>query len=169
LLLVVVCGGCEPEAANPPAPTGRVLPGPGGAAGQPGAGAGDGMTAPGVGAFPQGNAPVQSQLAGAAAAFPIRLSAGTALPQTGPDGTLMSFSVDYQVAGYQPEQGARCVLVIERGDRRRVEQPAEISASGTWAAFVQGWPPEAGPFRAWIEEISEAGSRRPLSASVPLQ
>jgi hypothetical protein len=81
----------------------------------------------------------------------------------------MSFSVDYRVSAYQPPSGARCVLVIERGDRQRAEQPVELSTDGTWAAFVQGWPPEAGPFQAWVEEITTAGSRRPLSAAVPLR
>jgi hypothetical protein len=81
----------------------------------------------------------------------------------------MSFSVDYQASGYQPPSGIRCVLVIERGDRQRVEQLAELTASGTWTAFIQGWPPEAGPFQAWIEEVNPSGSRRPLSAVVPLR
>jgi hypothetical protein len=127
------------------------------------------MQVPAGGAGQPGDVPVQPAAAGAATAFPIRLAAGTALPQTGPEGTLMSFSVDYQTAGYQPQPSVRCVLVIERGDRQRVEQPAEVAASGTWAAFVQGWPPEAGPFQAWVEEISGTGSRRPLSAVVPLR
>jgi hypothetical protein len=32
----------------------------------------------------------------------IQLSAGVALPQTGPDGTLMSFSVDYAFLQGEP-------------------------------------------------------------------
>jgi hypothetical protein len=169
-LLLCLAVGCEPEAANPPAPTGRVLPGRVGAPDQAGAAAGGGLAAPGADVPAPGGAPAQLELAGAAAPFPIRLSAGTALPQTGPEGTLMSFSVDYQATGYEPQTSVRCVLVIERGDRQRVEQQlAEVSASGTWAAFVQGWPPEAGPFQAWVEEISGTGSRRRLSAVVPLR
>jgi hypothetical protein len=117
----------------------------------------------------QGVVPAQPAPAVAGTGFPIRLSAGTALPQTGPEGTLMSFSVEFQSAGYQPQQGTRCVLVVARADRWRAEQPAEMSASGTWALFVQGWPAETGPFQAWVEEISDAGSRRALSTAVPLQ
>jgi hypothetical protein len=154
-LFVLGACGCEVENTAPPAPKGQVLPGPG--------------TQP-AGAVPQaGDFPAQTGAVGAAATFPIRLSAGTALPQTGPEGTLMSFSVDYQAGGYQPPPGARCVLVVERGDRKRVEQPAEITASGTWALFVPGWPPQSAPFQAHVEEISDTGSRRNVSATVPLQ
>src|SRR5262245_47308242 len=109
-LLVLGACGCEVENAAPPAPRGQVLPGPG--------------TLP-AGAVPPGASPQTGALAAppkqpqaqpgapaTAAAFPIRLSAGTALPQTGPEGTLMSFSVDYQSGGYQPPSGARCVLVV---------------------------------------------------------
>jgi hypothetical protein len=167
-LLLLSLTGCEIENAAPPAPAGKVLPGPG--TQQAGA-VPPGQAPPPAGGFaaPQNNPQAPPAVAGAAVTFAIRLSAGTALPQTGPEGTLMSFSVDYQAAGYQPPSGARCVLVVERGDRKRVEQPAEIAASGTWAVFVQGWPPESGPFQAHVEEITEAGSRRTVSATVPLQ
>jgi len=166
LLMLTVCG-CEFESAAPPAPTRQVLPGPG--TQQVGAVPPGGPPQTGNFAVPQNQPQPPPAAAGAVATFPIRLSAGTSLPQTGPEGTLMSFSVDYLSAGYQPPAGARCVLVVERGDRKRVEQAVEVAASGTWALFVQGWPPEAGPFQAHIEEISEAGSRRIVSATVPLQ
>jgi hypothetical protein len=166
-LLALGACGCEVETAAPPAPNGQVLPGPGTlpAGGMPAGGPAQG----GAFAAPPNQPPAQPGAVGAAAAFPIRLSAATALPQTGPEGTLMSFSVDYKAAEYKPSSGARCVLVVERADRKRVEQPAEITLSGTWALFVQGWPPESGPFEAHVEEISEAGSRRNVSATVPLQ
>jgi hypothetical protein len=166
-LLVLGASGCEIDNA-PPAPTGQVLPGPG--THQAGAEI-PRQAPPAAGGFgaPQLNPQAQPPAAPAAASFPIRLSAGTSLPQTGPEGTLMSFSVDYQAAGYRPPLGARCVLVVERGDRKRVEQPAEVAANGTWALFVEGWPPEAGPFQAHVDEITEAGSRRAVSTTVLLQ
>jgi hypothetical protein len=166
LFLLAACG-CEVESAAPPAPTSRVLPGP--VTQQVGADPPGAPPQTPIVAAPQNQPQAPPVAAGAAATFPIRLSAGTSLPQTGPEGTLMSFSVDYQSAGYQPPGGARCVLVVERGDRKRIEQPVEMTASGTWALFVQGWPPEAGPFQAHVEEISDTGSRRNVSATVPLQ
>lgn len=81
----------------------------------------------------------------------------------------MSFSVDFQAGGYRPEGDARCVLVIERGDKKRVEQPVPISESGTWAVLVPDWKPEDGPFQAKVEEIAAQGNRRPLSTSINLQ
>ncbi len=81
----------------------------------------------------------------------------------------MSFSVDFQSGDYEPASGARCVLVIERSDRKRAEQFAQISPHGTWSVFVNEWASESGPFQAWVEEISESGGRREVSAHVRLE
>jgi hypothetical protein len=80
----------------------------------------------------------------------------------------MSFSVDFQTNGYQPPAAVRYVLVIERRDGKRVEQPAEISEKGTWVSLVPDWKPEDGPFQAHIEEIATQGTRRAVSRSVNL-
>lgn len=80
--------------------------------------------------------PAQPAVVAPAWEFPIRLSAGTSLPQTAPDGTVMSFSVDFQANGYQSQPGVRCVLVIQHGDGKRVEQPVQTSERGTWVSVV---------------------------------
>jgi hypothetical protein len=167
IAILLAAPGCETDPPAP-APQGHVISSPvyNPQAGPPPQGA---PPVGGANGTPQNaSAELGARLA-SSATFPVRLSAGTALPQTGPEGVLMGFSVDYQSPGYQPSAGARCVLVIERGDGKRAEQPAEVAASGTWALIIQGWPPEAGPFQARVEEISEEGSRRALSAFVPLQ
>src|SRR5262245_18881338 len=153
LCAILLClPGCDTDPPAPPASTARVIPGP---ASSPEPGLARGAP-PGAGADVGPHDALAGRGAGLAASstFPIRISAGTSLPQTGPEGVLMGFSVDYKAQGYQLPSGARCVLVIERGDGKRVEQPAEISAGGTWALLVPGWPPEAGPFQARVEEIS---------------
>ena len=166
--LLLAIAGCELQSNEAPGPAGKGIvisesfqtsPSPPGG-GAPVAGPAAG---PNSGTFQQ-PAPLP-----AAPAFPIRLSAGTALPQTGPEGTIMSFSVDYQAGEYRPADDAHWVLVIEAAGGQRVEEPAQIASSGTWALFVNGWAPEAGPFQAHVEEISGAGSRRHVSAQAPLQ
>jgi len=166
-LLPFVVGGCELESKEVPGPSGKVTKISGNFQIGP---APQGSTpAAGSAGQPNGGAIGQPAAIPAAPAFPIRLSAGTALPQTGPEGALMSFSIDYQAGEYRPAEDVRCVLVIEAAGGKRVEEPAQIAASGTWALFVGGWDPEAGPFQAHVEEISGAGSRRHISAKVPLQ
>ena len=113
--------------------------------------------------------PGQPALIAPGGEFPIQLSAGTALPQTAPDGTVMSFSVDFQADGYQSQGSVRCVLVIQRGDGQRVDQPVQISARGTWVSVVPNWKPEEGPFQAHVEEIATQGTRRTVSRTVNLE
>jgi len=164
--LLLAISGCGLESNQAPGPSGNVTKVSGNIQ---------------IGPAPQGAAPAaasasepsgaiqQPAAIPAAPAFPIRLSAGTALPQTGPEGTLMSFSIDYQAGEYRPAGDVRLVLTIEAAGGKRVEEPIQIAASGTWALFVGGWDPEAGPFQAYVEEISAAGSRRRVSAQAPLQ
>jgi hypothetical protein len=111
----------------------------------------------------------QTALVAPGGAFPILLSAGTALPQSAPDGTVMSFSVDFQADSYLSQDAVRCVLVIQRGDGQRVEQPIQISARGTWVSVVPNWQPEEGPFQAHVEEIASQGTRKTVSTSVNLE
>lgn len=100
----------------------------------------------------------------------IRLSAGVALPQTGPEGTLMSFSVDYQFTRGTPEPSSTYLWIIERQDGPPVELPVRpIEFRGTMQALAGSWRPEQGPFRARFDEVTAAGSRRPVSASVDLR
>lgn len=99
---------------------------------------------------------------------PVRLSAGTALPEKTPAGAAMSFSVDYKIVG-QLNAAARSLLVIEGSRGKRSAQPTQLVGSGTLKVIVNGWQPADGPFEARIEEISRDRTRRPLSLPVPLE
>ena len=96
--------------------------------------------------------------------MPIRLATGVALAQTGPDGTLMSFSVDYQFTAGEPN-AAGYVWVIERAQGAPARQPVRLARQGTLPALIPGWRPEEGPFRSHIEDPS--GNR--LSASIEMR
>jgi hypothetical protein len=89
---------------------------------------------------------------------------GVALPQPGPEGTMMMFSVEYQVARLPP--GVKeLVWVIERaqGGPARIKFPPGMKSPLNTA--LMGWRPEHGPFRSHIED---AKGRR-LSASIDMQ
>ena len=60
----------------------------------------------------------------------IELSTGVALPQTGPEGTLMAFSVDYEFAQGEPNAEGY-TWVIERAHGGPARQQVSLSAKGT--------------------------------------
>jgi len=95
----------------------------------------------------------------------IRLSAGVALPQTGPTGRLMSFSVDYRFTSAEPNPTSPYVWVIERKQGAPARQPVRLRGQGTLPILIPGWRPEQGPFQAHIEDT--AGNR--LSRSISLR
>lgn len=94
---------------------------------------------------------------------PIRLSAGVALPQTGPDGTLMSFSVDYRLV--QGDPAPEYVWVIERAKGVPARQKVKLGRQGNLPILLPGWRPEEGPFHTHIED----GAGKRLSESLPLR
>jgi hypothetical protein len=81
----------------------------------------------------------------------IRLYTGVALPQTGPEGTMMGFSLDYQFEQGEPSPEGY-VWVIERAHGQPAKQQVKLSRQGNLATFVQGWRPEDGPFHTHIED-----------------
>lgn len=99
--------------------------------------------------------------------FPIQLSTGAALAQTGTEGTMMSFSVDYQFnEGQQPQPSQRYVWVIERTTGAAAKIPVQLRASGNLIAPpLTSWRPEEGPFQGHVEDAS--GNR--LSETIPLK
>jgi hypothetical protein len=99
----------------------------------------------------------------------IRLSAGTALPQTGPEGTIVGFSVDYRVTQGRPEPTSKFVLVVSGSGGKSVEQPLALKPEGTVEFFTPQFRPEDAPFNARIVEITAAGARRDLSPEEPLR
>ena len=85
----------------------------------------------------------------------IDLSAGTALPQTGPEGIMMGFSVDYQFVQGQPQPSAPYFWVIERGGNRAPARiPVTLKPKDNLSKFINGWRPEEGPFQSHIEDSS---------------
>ena len=95
---------------------------------------------------------------------PIRLSAGVALPQTGPDGILMSFSVDYEFTEGEPSS-SEYVWVIERAHGSPASQLVKLCRQGNLPILINGWRPEDGPFQTHMEDRN--GNR--LSTLMELQ
>jgi hypothetical protein len=83
----------------------------------------------------------------------IHLSAGVALPQTGPEGTMMGFSVDYEFDQGQPQPSEEFVWVIERSQGEPAKLSKKLKPKGSLDTFlITGWRPEQGPFRTSIED-----------------
>lgn len=98
------------------------------------------------------------------AAMPIRLSTGVALPQTGPNGTLMLFSVDYEFVEGEPSAEGY-VWVIERAQGKPVRKEVKLLRKGNLPTPMPGWLPDDGPFHTHIEDHKSAR----ISASIELR
>jgi len=94
----------------------------------------------------------------------IELSTGVALPQTGPEGTMMMFSVEYEFVLGEPNPKSGYVWVIERTKGAPVKQAVRLDKKGTLNTAIFHWRPEEGPFRSHIEDRD--GKR--LSASIDM-
>jgi hypothetical protein len=93
----------------------------------------------------------------------IALSTGVALPQTGLEGTMMMFSVEYEVQGEPNTAGY--FWVIERAHGKPAKLERKLAKKGTLMAALQnGWRPEDGPFHSHIEDRSG----HPLSESIEM-
>lgn len=99
----------------------------------------------------------------------IMLSAGVALAQSGPEGTLMMFSVDYRFREGSPDNSAKYVWVIQPAKGEPREQVVKLRRQDTLQAIVPPWRPENGPFKSQIDEIAADGSRRPMSQSIDMR
>jgi hypothetical protein len=94
----------------------------------------------------------------------IRLSTGVALAQTGPDGTMMLFSVDYEVTQGGPNASGY-LWVIERAHGASAKLDVKLTAKGTLeTAMTEKWRPEDGPFHSHLED--RKGNR--LSESIEM-
>lgn len=148
-------GGPAPKAASSASPTTNPVPPPPPPPPGPPSPALPAPSSPAPLATPQSAAPVR---------MPIRLSTGVALPQTGPEGTLMSFSVDYSFDQGEPNPSGYS-LVIERTRGAPAKQSVRLARKGDLPVLVSGWRPEDGPFRAYIEDLD--GNR--VSGSIDLR
>ncbi|MCE5269630.1 MAG: hypothetical protein LLG00_17265, partial [Planctomycetaceae bacterium] len=108
------------------------------------------------GGGPSQTAPPRQPVAATATSEPtVTLSTGVALPQAGPEGTMMMFSVDYEVQG-EPATGGY-VWVIERAKGQPAKIDRNLSKKGTLeAGMIKGWRPEDGPFHSHIEDKNGA-------------
>ena len=88
-----------------------------------------------------------------------------ALPQTGPTGILMSFSVDYRFTSGQPDPALQYVWVIERAKGNSAALPVRLNAQGTLQILIPGWRPEEGPFQSYLADYR--GNR--VSRSISLR
>ncbi len=98
----------------------------------------------------------------------IRLSAGTALPQSLPTGTTMHFSVDYRVRGKPADSAAQFFWVIQRAMGPEASIPVQLKAKGTLTQLNPGWRTEQGPFRCHISIRSSSGQMTRVSPTVSL-
>lgn len=87
----------------------------------------------------------------AADAKQVKLSAGMALQQTLPDGTVMSFGAHYQFKEGQPAAG-KYVWVIERANGAVSKHEVSLAKEGMLAVVVPGWKPDDGPFKSHLED-----------------
>lgn len=96
--------------------------------------------------------------------FPIELRRPVSLGQTGPNGIMMSFSVEYQYLNGTPISGKDYYLVIRSQEGRYSDlQISPMQSRGVLNAVIESWRPEYGPFTAVIEERDAAGGNRELS------
>lgn len=95
----------------------------------------------------------------------IELSIGVSLAQTGPEGTMMMFSVEYEFVVGEPDPKAKYVWVIKRAKGAPVKLAFPLNNKGTLRTPVFHWRPEHGPFRSHIED--RKGKR--LSASIEMR
>jgi hypothetical protein len=106
----------------------------------------------------------QLPLSAASGQQSIRLAMGVALPQTGPEGIMMSFSVEYEVIEAQPDRAAEYVCVVERERGKPAKISVRLARQGALPIILNGWRPEEGPFQLHFED--RHGHR--LSASIEL-
>ena len=123
---------------------------------------------------PRPNVDSASPTTGTAAATSSRtdlvtLSAGTALPQSLPTGTTMSFSVDYTLRERPAGSSVQYFWVIERTTGSPISIPVQLKARGNLVRLLPGWRPEHGPFRGYISaRTSSGGQVKQVSRPVPL-
>ncbi len=113
-------------------------------------------------------APSRTSTPSAAPGRSIHLSAGIAVPQILPIGTVMAISVDYSL-NIGLNTSSRYFLVVKSGAG---ESPSEVqlASSGNLSIFFEQLKPEHRPFSVRIEEVTPGSNRRAIiSNEVTLQ
>ncbi len=98
----------------------------------------------------------------------VQLSAGIAVPQSLPIGTVMAISVDYTLRG-NLSGSSRYVWVVKSTTEDMVTD-VKLDQSGNLSAFFQQLRPEHRPFSVRIEEVTPGSKRRTvISNELPLK
>jgi hypothetical protein len=116
-----------------------------------------------------GAAPSAGPIATQPNVLPVHLSAGVALAQTLPNGTAMSFSVDYQFRDGSPNPSNKYFWVIEGKGGKSWPFAVQLANSGNLPLIAPSLRPEAGPFSSHIIEITPDGSQRKISKSISMR
>jgi len=90
----------------------------------------------------------------------IHLSAGIAVPQSLPVGTVMAISVDYERYA-ELKTSSRYALVVKSTGGEIVNE-VQLQPSGNLSVFIQQFKPEHRPFTARIEELTLGSNRRTI-------
>lgn len=104
-----------------------------------------------------------------ASAQSVKLSAGVALPQSLPDGTVMTFSVDYRFRAGAPDAAAKYVWIIQPSRGKALEIPVALEESGTVQAISGELRPDDGPFQGSFVVVAADGTRSAISEAVALR
>ena len=98
----------------------------------------------------------------------IHLSAGIAVPQILPIGTVMAISVDYSLRS-ELKGSSQYFLVVKSAGGEIINE-VKLESSGNLSAFFQQLKPEHRPFSVRMEEVSPGSTRRTIiSNELPLK
>jgi hypothetical protein len=90
----------------------------------------------------------------------IQLSAGVQLPQSLPQGTVITFSAEYQFVNRGPNPNVQYVWVIEGGGKKeRVGIPGLAMRGQLPALFSRVFKPGDEPYSSYIEEWPRSNNR----------
>ena len=90
----------------------------------------------------------------------IHLSAGIAVPQSLPIGTVMALSVDYSFSG-ERKNSTHYLWVVKSGAGEFVNE-VQLEESGNLSAFFQQLRPEHRPFSVRIEQFTPGSKHRTI-------
>jgi hypothetical protein len=97
------------------------------------------------------------------------LSRGVSLAQTGPEGTMMGFSVEYRVAGGPSATGSKHFWLIKPAQGSSSRQEISLRDRGTLEGFFPQYRPEHGPFEACVVQQDALGKESQVSPFITLK
>lgn len=91
----------------------------------------------------------------------VDLTLPVSLPQTGPEGTIMSFGVEYRLLPEAPRDQTFAWVIQSRSGKIFRLDGLQLDQQGNLMTIVAEWRPEDGPFCSWIEDaVGHAVSRK---------